>query len=229
MIIKKKHDNNFTTIPNAIIEDKTLSPEARWTLIYLLSKPKDWVVRVTDIRNFSGFGRDKSYQMLRELCEAGYIEKVQQRQEDGSFGEIEYLVKDSPHTEIQEPFPDLQNPVNTEPSKDLVIPNTEYLLAKANRTQSVNEQKDFSEARNRLWKMIPNISSETGVPERRLRPIVGKWLKTLDDEAALLCKIIDEAADHDPADFISFVTATVNAKSKKGAGAAKSWLELWKE
>lgn len=222
MIIRRKLDSDYTVIPNAIIENKLLSPEARWTLIYLLSKPRDWVVRVSDIRNAGGYGRDKAYTLVNDLVEAGYIEKVQQRQGDGVFGEIEYVVSDKPHTEIQEPLPDLPDTANTELSKYGAILSTDSLLAKASKTQSVRDDKVL------LWDKVKALSAEFEIPEQKLRPIIGRWLKKVGDDPAALCIILDEAADQKPIDYVGFVSGIIASKQKK-EDKSKAWLEMWND
>lgn len=222
MIIKRKYDSNFTAIPNSIIENRELSAEARWVLIYLLSKPKDWVVRVADIRAAGNYGRDKVYSLLKELVEARYVEKVQDRNEDGSFGDAEYLVSDEPITGL--PFPEKPNPANQELSKDLLVASTDStnsVLAKASTAPAEPDARDI------LWSKIPLISSATGIPQTKLRPIVGRWLKTLNDNASMLCQIVDDALEFRPADFIGFVGGSVK---ERGAREKKkeSWLESWK-
>ena len=44
-IIRRKHDSQFTVVPNRIFEDDRLSIEAKGVLGYLLSRPHDWSVR----------------------------------------------------------------------------------------------------------------------------------------------------------------------------------------
>ena len=46
----------YTAIPNEIIDHPTLTPEARIVLIYLLSKPENWELRISDLRRLLGAG-----------------------------------------------------------------------------------------------------------------------------------------------------------------------------
>ena len=209
MIIRRHLTASYTAIPNAVVTDTKLSIQSRWLLVYLLTKPHSWVVRVGDIRQVGDLGKDKAYDLLKELCEAGYIQKRETRSQDGQFASVEYLVYDVP-------FPDLPDTVNTELSKDLELVITDTL--------DTSVSKD---ARDRLWQEIPRISKVTGIPEKRLRPIIGKWLKILGDNAEVLNKVLAEAVEHRPADFVSWVTATVNGYSNK-EDQSKSWLDLWK-
>ena len=219
MIIRRQLTANYTAIPNNVVTDQRMSIEARWLLTYLLTKPHNWVVRITDIRNSGGIGRDKAYALLKELCEIGYIKKVESREEGGTYTNVEYIVSDSTKTTFDgqnQPFPDLPDTVNTEPSKDLSLQSTDTLVTNVTR-----------DARDRLWQEIPRISKVTGIPEKRLRPIIGKWLKILGDNAEVLNKVLAEAVEHRPADFVSWVTATVQGYANK-EGQSKNWLDLWK-
>lgn len=70
-IYRTTHTSNFTVLPNAIWS-AGLSAAATSALIYLLSHPPTWKVRITDLRNRLSIGRDKVYKALNELVRAGY-------------------------------------------------------------------------------------------------------------------------------------------------------------
>lgn len=219
MIIRRQLTANYTAIPNDVLTDQRMSIEARWLLAYLLTKPHNWVVRIADIRKSGGIGRDKAYSLLKELCDIGYIKKVESREEGGTYTKVEYIVSDSTKTTYDgqnQPFPDLPDTVNTELSNYGSLLSTDTLVTNVTR-----------DARDRLWQEIPRISEVTGIPEKRLRPIIGKWLKILGDNAEVLNKVISEAVEHRPADFVSWVTGTVNGYAKKGS-QSQNWLDLWK-
>ena len=209
MIIRRQLTASYTAIPNEVVTNTNLSIEARWLLVYLLTKPHAWVVRIENIRRVGNIGRNKAYELIKELVDAGYVQKHETRSEDGQYGAIEYLVYD-------EPFPENRDTVNQQHSNNGDIVITEAL--------DTSVSKD---ARDRLWQEIPRISEVTGIPEKRLRPIVGKWLKILGDNAEVLNKVLAEAVEHRPADFVSWVTATVTGYSKKGA-QSQDWLDVWK-
>ena len=78
-IFRTINNIDFTPISNYTINDKRLSWEARGLLIYLLSKPKTWVTRTSDIirqTEFAGkFAAKKKMvrRIFRELIAAGYM------------------------------------------------------------------------------------------------------------------------------------------------------------
>src|SRR5689334_19714356 len=55
-------------------QDDNLSFEARGMLVYLLSKPPDWIVQPKNLEQRCG--RNQVYRILRELIKAGYIQRI---------------------------------------------------------------------------------------------------------------------------------------------------------
>lgn len=94
--IRVKHSRNYTVVSNALAQDRNLSWQARGMMLWLLSQPDDWVVRMSSLHQFATNGRDASRSILNELIDAGYITKKQLKNEDGTFGDIELTVHESP-------------------------------------------------------------------------------------------------------------------------------------
>lgn len=116
MIIRRKHNSAFTIVPNAIASDERLSIGARWLMLYLLSKPDDWIIRAGDIMKVAGIGKNKAYSLVRECIDAGYI-----RREKQADGYTNYEVRDEgsrpvPKIREQGTEPNPQNP-------DQALPN----------------------------------------------------------------------------------------------------------
>lgn len=71
-IHRSTHAANFVILPNAILNNFSLSGNAKALLSYLLSKPPHWKIRITDLKNVLKVGRDRVYRYLHELIDAGY-------------------------------------------------------------------------------------------------------------------------------------------------------------
>lgn len=89
-------DRDFTVIRNSVINDGRLSLEARFILIYLLSKPDTWNVSAQDLINQSkgsarASGKAVIYAALKELESVGYVSRKRL-----SVGGIETTVYDVP-------------------------------------------------------------------------------------------------------------------------------------
>ena len=96
-IFKKKALENYTVIANTLINDKSLSWQARGLLMYLLSKPDDWSVTKTDLSNQSPAGGDAVATILKELETKCYISREKTQNELGRW-EWKTLVFDEPYT-----------------------------------------------------------------------------------------------------------------------------------
>lgn len=128
MIIRRRIDHGYTVMPRAALEDTRLSYEARGLLGYLLAKPNDWRVNVTDLCRKAGpkpCGRDRIYRILDELKAVGYVVFGQARDKDGRMLAGEYIVTDAPATTEPEASetPQSENPDTAEP--DAAEPDTE--------------------------------------------------------------------------------------------------------
>lgn len=90
----------FTVVQNDLIHNPELSIEARALMIYLLSRPDDWELRISDVRRFLGkagkpCGRDKAYGVVRELKLARYLVMIE-NVHDGHFAGVTYLTFEEP-------------------------------------------------------------------------------------------------------------------------------------
>ena len=108
----------FTMLQNRLLNDRSVGAEALAVLVYLLSKPADWKVRVSDIQARFSWGRDKTQKVIRQLERAGFIRRQQGRKKaSGQFSATQYLVFDTPHLTQNPESPWPENPVTVE-SKD---------------------------------------------------------------------------------------------------------------
>lgn len=72
--IHRKHlSDNFVTLPNALVQDKTLSFRATGILVMMLSMPQDWLTHQKWIESQRSEGREAVRASVRELEAAGYL------------------------------------------------------------------------------------------------------------------------------------------------------------
>lgn len=159
-VVTRKRSENFAIIPNHIADDARLSFEARGVLCYLLAKPDDWRIHVNGIRKAGDIGRDKTYRILQELTEAGYLERVETRGEGGRITGYDYIVYDDPvptklpfpeKPEAGAPLPDLPEAGEPEAVQpDTAQPDTENQDAyiRTNSHKELTSTKDPSHTRN---------------------------------------------------------------------------------
>lgn len=106
-IIRVQHDSDhpYKVLNTSFANDARLSWAARGLLVYLLSKPNDWKMRLSDVVKQSSAGRDAVYAILRNLEDVGYLRRIRSRKPDGTFEyttiiyEVAQPVTDNPETE----------------------------------------------------------------------------------------------------------------------------------
>ena len=102
-IIRVQKKDNYSVINNTPITDERLSWQARGMLCYLLSKPDNWETRLNDLVKKSPAGEDAVKSIISELKHFGYVERIRERQPDGTFLWIT-KVHETPVCEQNVPF-----------------------------------------------------------------------------------------------------------------------------
>lgn len=156
--------SKYTLIPNALIRDKTISPNCRWLLIYLLSNDeKNWVIKRSQICNHvKGFmGKNKVIAVLNEAIEAGYMKrehvKIPQPNGKGWLTGYKYLLSRTPRFKkcLREPCfrePDHRAPENSDAkevlSKEIPIKEKETSLEVPDVPVEISPQKKLKKAKD---------------------------------------------------------------------------------
>jgi hypothetical protein len=99
MIFKKGQHEQFTIIDNQAILDGRLSAKAKGILLYLMSRPDDWQVYESEIKNHFTDGIASIKSGVKELINIGYISRAAQHDHKGRFSGYEYLVYDKPQNQ----------------------------------------------------------------------------------------------------------------------------------
>ena len=108
---------DYIISPRRVIEDTSLSPEARFTLILILSKPRSWRVSNAWLKHQLNATEYATSKIIRDLAEAGYVRRVRRGLENGKFVWDTY-VYDEPQT-----FADDSEPTIPSNSGDGTIPS----------------------------------------------------------------------------------------------------------
>lgn len=83
----------YSQLGNAMLQDSSISDEARGVLCRALSRPLDWRFSMRQVGNAG-----KGYRICRELILAGYVRRTRERKADGTLGRIEFEFTDVPNT-----------------------------------------------------------------------------------------------------------------------------------
>ena len=105
-MIGKRIDGPYTVIGNAAAQDAELSWKAKGLLIYLLSLPKNWNIRISELANHATDGYDSTKRAMDELLKSGYIKRGPRvRKPDGKLGDYVYLLSG-----VRDEMPNLGKP-----------------------------------------------------------------------------------------------------------------------
>ena len=117
--------SNFTQVPNEIIVDVSLSPLARLLYIYMLSMKDGWSFYRSAMANVLCCSRQKLNKVVKELIDAGLVERREQSRDKRGFGAMVYVVKFCDHTICDHTKTNhltiLNNNNNTNNKQDLTI------------------------------------------------------------------------------------------------------------
>jgi len=93
--VNNKIKENFTTIPNSVIRNKTLSDRARFLFCYMASMPNDWQFYQSAMAKELNYSKDTLRKYMEELLTTGYLIR-EQRREKGKFDSYDYTINFSP-------------------------------------------------------------------------------------------------------------------------------------
>ena len=103
-IYRSEHNssNHFFILTRESMQDARLSFEARGVLAYLLSKPDDWILMPDDLARQGDIGKNKTYRIIKELMDYGYITRTMHRNEKKQIIRVDYQVFEKPLPQNQE-------------------------------------------------------------------------------------------------------------------------------
>ena len=187
MIRKPKIRSNFTVTPNELANDTNVSVEELGVMLYLLSKPDDWVVVMGDLRKRFNCGRDKMRRILKELEKAGYLVRVENK-EKGRFAKVDFDVFPSP--QLENPSPETENPSPVNPPPENPPHNKDGPLEKTDSTKTA-ECGYFDD----FWSVVPKK-----VGKGAARVAHAKALKKADHETIgkAMCRYFKHVETIDP-------------------------------
>jgi hypothetical protein len=95
--VAKNRDHPYVMLDRRLAEDPSLSWKAKGLMAYMLSRPDDWQIRVTDLVRRSPGGECAVRSGLRELEQHGYIVRKQRHDAaTGRFAGVILTVHESP-------------------------------------------------------------------------------------------------------------------------------------
>lgn len=112
-ILRKNNKEQYTTIPQALLRDERLSLKDIGLLVCMLSLPDNWKFSENGLEAiFKNDGQASIRTGLKKLEEAGYLQRLRKRGEDGRMEAVLWYLSDTPQCEK----PRLENPSVVNPS-----------------------------------------------------------------------------------------------------------------
>jgi len=148
-INKSTLKENYSVIPNNMINDEGLDSDCLAVMVYLLSKPSNWIVKPTNIQNRFKFGRDKTYRVINQLVKRNYIVREEHRTE-GKYSSFSYYVYDSP-------FPCLSDTAEPYTANQYI---TKYRDIQSKEKIQKAEQKNIALTDINEWQYYKNVLAE---------------------------------------------------------------------
>ena len=113
---------SFIVMSSHHLWDKDLTYRAKGLLCFILALPEHWKINEAGLIAYAGKdGKAAVRSAIKELIDKGYLARHQTRREDGRLGEMEYVIRQNPHTDSDEDFesPTEEEPFSDEPCSDI--------------------------------------------------------------------------------------------------------------
>ena len=194
-INKSTLKENYSVIPNNMLNDEGLDADCLAVMVYLLSKPNNWIVKPTNIQNRFKYGRDKTYRVINQLVKRQYIVREEHRT-DGKYTSFSYYVYDSPFpclSDTAEPY--TANQYITKYRKTLS--KEKILMTDQPKTDLKQVNLDYKWYKN--WLTEYTSFKQAGVIIGKLRKMAHeKGWKTDEEKDKLVLSIFERAANAKP-------------------------------
>ncbi len=136
--VVKDPDNPYVMMDKRPINDAKLSFKAKGILAYVLSKPNDWETQIADLINHGTEGEYAIRAGIKELIDAGYCVRRNERNADGSFNRFVLEFYEQPFRG----FPQVGNPhVGNRALNNTELTNTELTNTDAPAAPAPEEPK----------------------------------------------------------------------------------------
>jgi len=145
--IKNTIKNNYTIIPNKLINDTNLSDRARFLFITLASKPDDWEFYNYNLAKTVGYSIETLRNYMNQLIISGWLTKVQNKNNKGQFSSNNYIINSEP---LQvSPYREKPDTVKNRHGKSPTHTKTD------NYKEKKKTKKDFFKVENKIQNLNP--------------------------------------------------------------------------
>ena len=118
-VFRVEKNSGYTVMSNHHLRNRNLSLKAKGLLSQMLSLPEDWDYTLQGLARINRESIDAIRQAIRELEQAGYIQRSRERDEKGRLRGADYVIFELPQPVPASVSPTLENPMQL--NKDKLI------------------------------------------------------------------------------------------------------------
>jgi hypothetical protein len=85
--------HNFTPLSNQLIQNQSLSLEAKGLVAFIISLPETWIIYKCQVQSALKMNKSKFNRVWKEAVDAGYIKVIKERADKGRFN-YHYIISD---------------------------------------------------------------------------------------------------------------------------------------
>ena len=134
-VFRVEKNSGYTVMSNHHLRNRALSLKAKGLLSQMLSLPEDWDYTLQGLARINRESIDAIRQAIRELEQAGYIQRSRERDEKGRLRGADYVIFELPQPVPASVSPTLENPMQL--NKDKLI--TEKQKKEGLNTDSIED------------------------------------------------------------------------------------------
>lgn len=109
-VFRVEKNSGYTVMSNNHLRNRALSLKAKGLLSQMLSLPEDWDYTLQGLARINRESIDAIRQAIRELEQAGYIQRSRERDEKGRLRGADYVIFELPQPVPASVSPTLENP-----------------------------------------------------------------------------------------------------------------------
>ena len=115
-VFRVEKNSGYTVMSNHHLRNRALSLKAKGLLSQMLSLPEDWDYTLQGLARINRESIDAIRQAIRELEQAGYIQRSRERDEKGRLRGADYVIVELPQPGPASVSPTLENPTLDNPT-----------------------------------------------------------------------------------------------------------------
>ena len=170
-VFRVEKNSGYTVMSNHHLRNRNLSLKAKGLLSQMLSLPEDWDYTLQGLARINRESIDAIRQAIRELEQAGYIQRSRERDEKGRLRGADYVIFELPKPVPASVSPTLENPTLENPTQEKPTLENPTQLNKdiLSKEQSITDLSSTDSIPFHSLNPLPFAHGEAATPPERKR------------------------------------------------------------